>query len=330
LGSGVETALTPDERIALIGNEWALMQIGKHHIGDYLALGAQLKDTPGAELLGNFAEHLAGVYAHSLTDADRPEFQGWVRTQFSPALQELGYDGRPSDTPEQKQKRAILFEILGNLGDDPQVIQQARTMVQEYMKDPASIDGTLAGAVVSVAARHGDAELYQQYKAAMQRAKSPQEMYRFFYTLAEFPQPELTKETLDSLLTPAVRGQDLFVLIDLLQMPSSQDQTWDFMRSHFDQLLAKTGGGLGGLGIFMYGAQVFCSTEKADEVQQFFQQHPFPGTERNQRQAIGRIKSCAELVQQQRPNLAAWLKQQGSATNASSGGGDASSGTSAR
>ena len=32
-----------------MGNEWALMRIGKHSIGDYLALGAQLKNTPGSE-----------------------------------------------------------------------------------------------------------------------------------------------------------------------------------------------------------------------------------------------------------------------------------------
>ncbi len=80
-------------------------------------------------------------------------------------LQQLGYNGRPSDTPEDKQKRAVLFEGLGNDANDPEVIQQARTMVQQYMKDPSSVDPTLAGAVIAVAARHGDAELYNQFKA---------------------------------------------------------------------------------------------------------------------------------------------------------------------
>ena len=48
------------------------------------------------------------------------------------------------------------------------------------------------------------------------------------------------------------------------------------MRTNFDDLLKKTGGGLGGVGVFLYGAQSFCSTEKATEVKQFFDQHPFP------------------------------------------------------
>ena len=203
MGDAVETALTPEERIALMGNEWALMRIGKHSVGDYLALGAQLKNTPGAMLLASFGRHIDFVNKYLLTDADRPAFQAWLRTQFSPVLQQLGYAGRPSDTPEQKQKRAILFEGLGNLGNDPEVIQQARNMVQQYMKDPNSVDGTLAPAAVSVAAQHGDAELYNQYKAQLQKASSPEQYYMFARALAEFPEPQLIQETLASSLTPA-------------------------------------------------------------------------------------------------------------------------------
>jgi aminopeptidase N/puromycin-sensitive aminopeptidase len=322
LGNAVERELTPDERIALMGNEWALMRIGQHNVGDYLALGDQLKSTPGSVLLESFGNHLNFIEEHLVTDADRPAFQAWLRGAFSPVLQQLGSTGRPDDTPEQKQKRAILFESLGNDANDPEVIQQARTMVQEYMKDPASIDPTLAGAVVSVAAHHGDTELYNQFKAQMQKVKSPQQYYRYFYALADFPQPVLIQQTLDSTLTQEVRGQDLYILIGLLRNPASQNAAWDFMRQHFDEIMKRTGGGLGGVGVFLYGAQSFCDTQKANEVQQFFQQHPFPGTERNQREAIEAISSCVELRGQQQNNLAVWLKQN-SNSNASNGGGTA-------
>jgi aminopeptidase N/puromycin-sensitive aminopeptidase len=325
LGNAVERELTPDERIALMGNEWALMRIGQHNVGDYLALGDQLKSTPGSVLLESFGNHLNFIEEHLVTDADRPAFQAWLRGVFSPVLQQLGSTGRPDDTPEQKQKRAILFESLGNDANDPEVIQQARTLVLQYMKDPASIDPTLAGAVVSVAAHHGDTELYNQFKAQMPKVKSPQQYYRYFYALADFPQPVLIQQTLDSTLTQEVRGQDLYILIGLLRNPASQNAAWDFMRQHFDEIMKKTGGGLGGVGVFLYGAQSFCDTQKANEVQQFFQQHPFPGTERNQREAIEAISSCVELRGQQQNNLAVWLKQNGN-SNASNGGGAAAVG----
>jgi aminopeptidase N len=320
LGNAVDTVLTPDERIALIGNEWALMRIGKHSVGDYLALGAQLKNTPGATLLGSFGQHLNTINDYLVTDADRPAFQAWVRTQFSPVLQQLGYTARPNDTPEDKQKRAYLFEGLGNGANDPEVIQQARDMMQQFIKDPSSVDGTLAHAVIAVAARHGDAALYNQFKEQMQKAKSPEQYYGYFYGLSEFPQPQLTKQTLEATLTPAVRGQDLYILLPLLGNPASQNETWDFMRTHFDDLMKKTGGGLGGVGVFLYGAQSFCDAQKAAEVKQFFEQHPFPGTERNQKEAIESINGCVELREQQQGNLAAWLKTQSATSNAANGG----------
>ena len=327
LGNAVEHVLTPEERIVLVSDEWALMRVGKHSVGDYLALGAQLKDTSGSALLGDFAYHLEYINDDLVSDADRPAYQAWVRNTFSPMLQQFGYAARPGDTPEQKQKRSILFSTLGNVAQDPAVIQQANILVQQYMKDPTSVDPTLAGAVVSVAARHGDAELYQQYKAQLQKVKSPQQYNRFLYGLAEFPQPALIKQTLASTLTPEVRGQDLYILLKLLGNPTSQNAAWDFMRQNFDEIMKKTGGGLGGVGVFLDGSKSFCETQKANELEQFFQQHPFPGTERNQKEAIESINSCVALQGQQQSKLAAWLKQNGS-TNASAGGGGASVGAS--
>ena len=326
LGNAVDTVLTADERVALMGNEWALMRIGKHTVGDYFALGAQLKNTPGATLLAAFGQHLNVVNDYLVTDDDRPAFQAWLRAQFSPVLQQLGYTGRPTDTPLDKQKRAYLFEGLGNDGNDPEVIQQAKVMMQQYIKDPSSVDGTLAHAVIAVAARHGDAALYNQFQEEMKKAKSPEQYYGYFYGLSNFTQPQLTKQTLESTLTPAVRGQDLYILLPMLNNPASQNETWNFMRTNFDDLMKKTGGGLGGVGVFLYGAQSFCDAQKATEVKQFFEQHPFPGTERNQKEAIESINGCVSLRDQQQGNLSAWLKQQSGTSNASNAGASTTTG----
>jgi aminopeptidase N/puromycin-sensitive aminopeptidase len=326
LGNAIEEGLTPEERIALVGDEWALMRIGQHNVGDYLALGAQLEHTPGSVLLSNYFDHLDFINQYVVSDVDRSQFESWLRKSFAPALQQLGYTGKPTDAPEVKQKRAVLFRSLGNIANDPEVIQQARTLVQQYMKDSGSVDGTLASAVIAVAARHGDAELYNQFKAQMKDAKSPEEYYRYFYALAEFPQTNLIQQTLDWTLTPEVRGQDLFVLFSALGNPNGQTLTWDFMRQHYDEIEKKTGGGLGGMAIFMYAAPQFCDAQKREQVEQFFQHHSFPGTERNQKEAVETIDGCIALRGQQTNRLAAWLKQGVSASASASGGSEANSG----
>ena len=172
-------------------------------------------------------------------------------------------------------------------------------MVQDYMRDPQSIDPTMARPVLEVAAHHGDAELYQQFKAQMKAAKSPEQYYRYFYSLTQFREPKLIDETLASALTPEVRSQDLYMLPNMMQNPAARETTWDFLRKNYGALSEKTGGGLGGFGIFLGAAKAFCSSDKAEEVEQFFQQHPIQGTERNQKEAIESINSCATLKQQQ-------------------------------
>jgi aminopeptidase N len=321
LGKAAEEGLTPEERIALIGNEWALMRVGMHGVGDYLALGDQLKDTPGSVLLTNFVAHLEAINHNIVTDADRPQFQAWLRRTFSPLLQQLGYDSKANESPEVKQKRAVLYTVLGNLADDPSVIEHARTITQDYMKDPNSVDGTLSRAAISVAARHGDAGLYAQFKAKLkEQGKSPEEYYRYFYGLADFPESDLIQQTLDWTLTPDVRGQDLYVLLSIIGNPNGETPTWDFMRAHYEEISKKTGGGLGGAGIFQYAVPSFCDAEKRDQVKQFFQQHPMPGTERLQKEAIETIDSCISLRDQQSPKLAAWLQQNGTANASNSNG----------
>jgi puromycin-sensitive aminopeptidase len=144
-----------------------------------------------------------------VNDANRPEFLAWLRQTFSPMLQQLGYSAQPSNSPTDRQKHSILFEMLGNVANDPQVVQQTQTLVQQYMKDPQSIDGTLSGAVVSVAARHGALSSTLNLRSSSRTRSRPNSTTSISTLWGEFPQPELIKGTLDASLTPEVRVQDL-------------------------------------------------------------------------------------------------------------------------
>jgi len=89
--------------------------------------------------------------------------------------------------------------------------------VQQYIKDPGSVDSTLARAALRVAARHGDAALYAQYKTQLQKKLSPETYYLFLYRFAEFPDTALAQQTLAWSLTPEVRSQDLWIVGGLME-----------------------------------------------------------------------------------------------------------------
>ena len=159
-----------------------------------------------------------------------------------------------------------MFYALGTIGDDPAVVAHSNKLVQQYMKDPASVDGTLIRAAVKVAARHGDAELYAQYKAQLGKKLSPEAYYMFFYGLAAFPNADLAQQTLQWSLTPEVRGQDMRIVANLVDNPDTRNPAWEFVQQHFDDISKKTGGGLGGVGVFADAVTSLCDARDRDEV----------------------------------------------------------------
>ena len=78
---------------------------------------------------------------------------------------------------------------------------------------------------------------------------------------------------------------------------------------HFDELSKKTGGGLGGLGIFLYATQSFCDEQKAQQVAAVLPGAPVPRDRAQSKRSAGEYRGCISLRNQQQSNLAAWLKQ---------------------
>ena len=126
LVANVETGLTPEERIALIGDEWALVRANKVSVGDYLDLTAAIKDDPSGTVVGSAIEAIAAVKDRiATTPQEREALAAWARKTFRPSLDKLGPPSK-DDTPEKASLRTTLFGFLGTVGNDPEIIAQAR------------------------------------------------------------------------------------------------------------------------------------------------------------------------------------------------------------
>jgi puromycin-sensitive aminopeptidase len=191
------------------------------------------------------------------------------------------------------------------------VQRRARELAALYIEQPDAISGTLAPAVLRVAAVAGDAALYERYMAQVRALTSdPDRYYRFFSALPFFRDPALVNRTLEFALSPSVRSQDTATLIGgLLGRPWSQDRAWAFTQAQWPALTAKLEE-FQGLPSIIGSLGGFCSTARAAEVRQFFAEHPLPSSERTIRRAVERIESCAALAARQSAPLSAWLARQ--------------------
>jgi aminopeptidase N len=312
LARTARTALTPAERLSLLGDEWWMVRAGRHDVGVYLDLGGALATDDTPAVIEAIAARLATTGEYIVGESERPRYEAWIRERFGPALSSLGLPGEVRDTDDRQSRRGTLLNLLAVTGDDPEYRKRARDLAEKYMADRTSLPATLAPTVLRVAAAAGDAALYDRYIGETEKqAADPEEYYRFFNALPAFRDPALVTRTLEFAISSKVRTQDTSTLIGgLLGRPWARDAAWDFVKANWSTLTEKLGifqgipGIVGSLGSF-------CSTDKANEIRQFFMKNPVPAAERTLQQSIERIDNCAALVKRQAPAVASWLATTG-------------------
>jgi len=297
--------LSPAERIGFLGDEWWMARSGRHDVAVFLDLAAALAGDETAAVTRQAASRLAFVAEYLVPPAQQPRFEQWLRSRFGALLEQPGAAG---DDELKISRRAALLELVGVWGASANVQLQARDLAAKYLADPSSLSGTLAPAVLRVAASGGDAALYRRYRDAMrQLASSPEEYYRYFNALPYFRDPAITSETLAFAMSSDVRSQDTATLIaGLLDHPWSRDAAWAFVTASWTKLTARLGV-FQGIPAIVAATANFCSPKASADVQRFFAAHPVPAAERGLRQAIERIESCAATRARQSSALDTWL-----------------------
>jgi aminopeptidase N/puromycin-sensitive aminopeptidase len=304
-----ETDLTPTERISLTGDEWAQVRANKVPVGAYLDLMAAIKADPSAEVLGNAVGGVSTIYERvAATPEERAALSAWIRKTLAPEYAKLAPPAE-TDSPNTRELRAHLFGVLGYYGKDPAVLAQARQIAQDELTDPGSVDPTLGQTALYIAARNGDAALFDRLQHVYETSTNPDFQETALRLLAEFEDPALVQRSLDYAASSKVRNQDAAIQFSIaLQADETRDRAWKYIQNNWDkvhaQLTTETGHQLIG------ATGSFCSAEARDNVKSFFTTARVAAPELALKHAIERIDGCIELRSLQEPNLKQWLAAQ--------------------
>ena len=306
--SRAESSLTPEERISLIGDEWAMMRSGHGTVGDYLDLVGGLKSDPSSIVLSAALSKLSTIETRIATDTERDQLYAWLRKEFSPAYKALG-PAMANEPQDKHQMRALLFGVLG-AAKDPAILAESRATAEKFLADPASVDPELGQSAMSIAASNGDASLYDKFLALSASTKDPGVQTQALFLTATFKDPALAKRTLDSVADGKVKNQDSWILLAiLLNNRDTRELTWKYIQDNWTKVSAQFTTSSGNRVVGATGG--FCTAEKRDEVTSFFSTHKVDAAERTLKQVGDSINACIELHQAQEPNLAKWLGAQG-------------------
>ncbi len=252
---------------------------------------------------------LAGVDDElASTKQERDAIAAWIRRNFAPEYARLG-SPEPGDSPNKRELRAALFDLLGYRSNDPQVITEARKIADQYLADPASVDPTLARAALGVAAENGDAALFDKLQHVYETSHDPDLQEGALYLLVQFKDPALLNRALEYAVSNNVRNQDSAIMLAFaLEIPENRDQAWHFIKTHWDQVHAQFTVSSGSYVVAATG--YFCSDGARQDVQSFFADHPVAAADVALKHALEQIGECVEFRKLQGPNLVSWAAAQ--------------------
>ena len=309
LVSHAESDLTPEERINLLGDQWALTHSGKSTVDIYLNLVAAIRNDTSYEVLH---QALAGLNAIDVQIAgsteERAQFSAWIRKNFAPAYKALG-PPESGDTSGKLELRAELLTLVADLGNDPEAIAEAKSITTKNLTNPADVDPTIAIAALNIAARNGDEILFHQLQKRSKEAVNAQDRASALRSLTLFDAPALEKLALDYAVSGEVRNQDASSFLAAeLRNRDTQDIAWQYIQDHWDKVAAQltTFGG----GSLVGGVGGFCSSDRLEQVTDFFSTHKVAASERTLARAKNQINDCIDLRAAQEANLKSWLADQ--------------------
>ena len=116
------------------------------------------------------------------------------------------------------------------------LLAQAREITEKYLADPSSVEATLGQTAVAIAARNGDAALFDQLQKIAETSTDPEMQEGALRLLPEFEDPALVERSLDY-ATSKVRNQDALGLVAAsLYSDANREQAWKYVKGHWDAM----------------------------------------------------------------------------------------------
>jgi aminopeptidase N len=299
--------LTPRERVAFLGNAGALLDAGALGGDDYLQVLNAFAGDPEPEVVSALLDGLSKVELAFVPDDRRPAFAGYVRATLAPALTRFGLAATAGEPEAVALFRPRLIGWLGEQGRDPQVQTYAVKLARAYLADPGSVDPSLAGVSLELAAHDGDRALFDDYRRRFERSEIPADRGRYLAALGSFAQPELQEEALAYALSGPLRPNELFTIARKVAIDEAgRQRLYRWATDHFADIAARIPPDFV---VYLPFVASGCSTDRLARARDFFgaPERRVDGTDRQLVRIADQVNDCASLRRREGQAVAEYL-----------------------
>ena len=239
--AGALGSLTAEERIDLLGCTWALVRARKTGIEQFMELVGGSRGERDRAVLQNLSGMLGWLSEQAMPDASRPAFEQLVDAIYRPELASLGWDPRPDDSADEREKRAVAILALGQLAAAADVRRETRRRAEAHLAGTARLAPDVASAILRVAAIEGDMALYDRYVARMKESEKAdaQEEHRFRQALTAFADHRIVSRFAEAVFSDLIRVQDRYLILEhVLGLRAARVEHWKSIQRHWEADIA--------------------------------------------------------------------------------------------
>ncbi len=232
--------LSPVERIAVLVDVAALARTGEVPMATALALVPAFAGDPDRQVVEAMARIAASPRDLFVTDELRPNYRRFVSDAFGARARALGLKSKPGEDDDTKLLRSALVGLVADEADDPALVAEASSLAKKWLTDRSAIEPEMLPTVLTVAARHGDAETFTAFLAAAKTSRDRRERGRLLAALGAFRDPSVQKLALNVTLSPDFDAREsLVVLREAAADRVTREGAWAFLKANFAALAAR-------------------------------------------------------------------------------------------
>jgi aminopeptidase N len=296
--------LPESERFGVVSNAWAAVRAGQLPATAFLDLLAGLKNEPSRLVWTEMLEALRAIDRTFVTDETRPDFARFVRALCAPAVRRLGWRAAETQSDDERFLREAILNAAGDLGQDGPTLAEAARRARAWLDAPSEADPDLARIALPLAAKRGDAALFERMLGVVTHPPTPESRVLAASSLADFEDPAVIERTLGLVLDGTIKAQDLRYLFPAIGLrPAGREVVHAWIEQHFDELTRIFPSFL--LGRIVRAVPALCDATRIHAAEAFLRPRVarLEGVEKDLRQSVEEGLRCAALAQSGRAEV---------------------------
>jgi alanyl aminopeptidase len=312
-GGDIDQRMSSPERADFMGNTSALAGAGKIPAGEALNLVQTFAHDPERHVVQSALELALEPVQHEVPESLMPNYQRFLQRNFLSRAREIGWTPKPGEGDDIRLLRPTLLRLMSTWGDDRQLADEARVLAEKWLKDHSAVDPNLVSSVLNATAFYGDKTFFEQLMGSLKVTKDRQERERIISAMSRFRDPAAITEGFNAILSdkvPFIEGAGL--LFGGQMSPATRTMSFDFLKAHYDEILAKrpTGGGFDFGSELPFVGDTYCNATDKAALKEFFEPRvgKLLGAPRTLKQVLESIDVCIAQTAEQEPSVEAFLK----------------------